>query len=193
MTTFDYIVIAVVGLSLLAGLIKGFVQSVWGLASALVGVILASLLYPHLQRLVRPWTESEVTAMLMAFLLIFVGVVAGGIATGRMTRAFLKKTHLSWIDHLAGGAFGLARGWLICSVVYVALTAFPVQPDIVAQARSAPYLHQGAEVLTMATSKELRDQFFEGYQYLQHRELVAPMGRRYDTKGKTGVPGRRND
>lgn len=190
MTMFDYIVIGVGSFSLLAGLIRGFVQSAWGLASALIGLILASAWYPQLQPIVRPWMESEVTAMLTGFLIIFVGVVLGGMAIGRTVDALLKKTHLSWLDHLAGGVFGLARGWLICSAVYVALIAFPVQPDMVAHAWSAPYLHQGAEVLTMATSKELRDQFFEAYHSLQHRESVAPTGRHYDTKSKTGVPGR---
>jgi membrane protein required for colicin V production len=193
MTTFDYIVIAVTGSSLLAGLMKGFVRSVWGLIIALVGLILASAFYPQLEPIVRSWTETDVTAMLTAFLVIFVAVVLVGMAIGRTFRTFLKKTHLSWIDHLAGGAFGLSRGWLICSAMYVALTAFPVQPDVVTDATLAPYLHQGAEVLTIATSKELRDQFLDSYRRLQNRELVVPTGNHHDTKSKTGVPGRRND
>lgn len=177
MTTLDYFVIGLTALSLIFGLMKGFVRSILGLVVALAGLFLAATFYPQVELVIRPSVETDMMAQLVAFLTIFVAVVVVGLLLGRAFRKFLEKTHLSWIDHLAGGAFGLVRGWLICSVVYVALTAFPVQLEMVARATLAPYLLKGAEVLTIITSKNLREQFRDGYHRLRVRWGDLPSGK----------------
>ncbi len=144
--------------------------------AALAGLFLAATGYKEVVPLVRGWVESDATAFLMAFFSIFVTTILVGMALGRAFRRFLEKTHLSWVDHLAGGAFGVVRGWLICSVIYVGLTAFPVQPEVVSQAKMAPYLLRGAELLTYATSSDLRGQFLDGFHQLQARWEVSPEG-----------------
>jgi len=63
---------------------------------------------------------------------------------------------------MLGGALGLIRGWLICSVIYLALTAFPVKPEAVERAYFAPALLEGTRVITYLTSRELRERFFNG-------------------------------
>lgn len=178
MTTLDYFVIGVTSLSLAIGLAKGFIRSVLGLVVALVGLYLATILYPVLEPALRGWVETDTMARLVAFLSLFVATVVAGVIAGRAFRRTLEKTHLSWIDHLAGGAFGLVRGWLICSVVYVALTAFPARLDTVARATLAPYLLKGAELLTTVTSRDLRNQFLDGYYRLKVRWGLLPTGRR---------------
>jgi membrane protein required for colicin V production len=176
MTTLDYFVIGVTSLSLAFGLAKGFIRSVLGLVVALAGLYLAATFYPVVESVIRGWVETDAMARLVAFLTLFVATVVAGLIVGRAFRRVLEKTHLSWIDHLAGGAFGFVRGWLICSVVYVALTAFPAQLDMVARATLAPYLLKGAEMLTMATSRNLRDQFLDGYYRLKARWGLLPTG-----------------
>jgi membrane protein required for colicin V production len=177
LTALDYFVLGLTGFSLIFGLMKGFVRSILGLVVAIAGLFLAATWYQPVVPYVRGWVETDMTARLVAFLSIFVATVFAGLVLGRAFRRFLEKAHLSWIDHLAGGAFGFVRGWLISSVIYVALTAFPVQTEMVAQARLAPYLLKGAEVLTYATSKNLRDQFLDGYHQLQARWEGALKGK----------------
>jgi membrane protein required for colicin V production len=177
MSGLDYFVLGVTGLSLVFGLAKGFVQSILGLLVAAAGLFLAATWYGEVVPFVRGWVETDTTALLVSFLLIFISTVFAGMVLGRAFRRFLEKTHLSWIDHLAGGAFGLVRGWLICSVVYVALTAFPVRWEVITQARFAPYLLEGAEVLTYATSRDLRDQFLGGYNRLLSQWERPPHGK----------------
>jgi membrane protein required for colicin V production len=177
MTALDFFVIGITGLSLAFGLMKGFVRSVLALVMALVGLLAAATWYPVVVPLVRHWVETEVTARLVAFLLIFFVTVVVGMVLGRAFRRVLERTHLSWVDHLVGGAFGFVRGWLICSVLYVALTAFPIQLEMVAGATFAPYLLKGAELLTYATSPHLRSQFLTGYHRLQARWAGLPIGK----------------
>ena len=69
-------------------------------------------------------------------------------------------------DRVLGGAFGLLRGWEVCSILYLALTAFPVKISSVTEARTAPILAQGAKMLGIFTSQEMRTRFYESYSNL---------------------------
>ncbi|HET8677175.1 MAG TPA: hypothetical protein VFO63_15370, partial [Blastocatellia bacterium] len=50
-----------------------------------------------------------------------------------------------------------------CSVIYLALTAFPVKIEAVERAAFAPFLLEGTRVIAYLTSSEMRERFFEGY------------------------------
>src|SRR6266404_5450048 len=82
-------------------------------------------------------------------------------ASSRLVGA-LKRARVGWVDHTLGGALGLVRGWLICSVIYLALTAFPVTPEAVQKAYFGPALLEGTRVIAYLTSRELRERFFKG-------------------------------
>jgi membrane protein required for colicin V production len=82
-------------------------------------------------------------------------------------RTVLKRSRLSWADHLLGAGFGLLRGWLVCSALYLALTAFPVKIDAVQRATFAPALLEGTRVIAYLTSRELRERFYAGYETIK--------------------------
>src|ERR687884_390467 len=63
-----------------------------------------------------------------------------GFAAGQLARGRLKRARLGWLDRALGALFGLARGLAVCAIMYLALTAFPVRLDAVAEARTAPLL-----------------------------------------------------
>ncbi|RMG53962.1 MAG: CvpA family protein [Acidobacteria bacterium] len=186
MTALDYVVIGVTGLSTLYGLARGLVRSVVALLVAVAGLLLAASGYPQVVPLIRPWVASTAMARLLAFLLIFALVIVGGMMLSRALRRALERADLSWIDHLAGGAFGFIRGWFICSVLYLGLTAFPISSSAVGGARLAPYLVKGADLLTHALSNELRGRFLEGYDRLQALWEHQPAGVNHD-QGKDGI------
>jgi len=71
---------------------------------------------------------------------------------------------MGWIDHAIGGVFGVLRGWLICSGIYLALTAFPAKPAAVEQSMFGPALLEGTQVISYLTSAELRQKFLDGYE-----------------------------
>jgi membrane protein required for colicin V production len=67
------------------------------------------------------------------------------------------------------------RGWIIGSVLFLILTAFPVQIEKVKEARLAPYLLVGARVLVTVTPSSLKAKFLDGYdrvQKLWEREAI---------------------
>ena len=168
MTFFDLFVLAIVGASVAAGALRGFVRALIASIGLLVGFFVASHTYEQAGAFVRGFGVVEsVEAGYAAGFLLMVGVVLlVGIILGESARAGLKRAKLQWFDRVLGAGFGLVRGVAVCSVVYLALTAFPVRLEAVAQARTGPALAVGARLLSLCTSSEVRARFLAQYQHL---------------------------
>jgi membrane protein required for colicin V production len=167
MTVLDYFVVIVVVASVALGATRGIIKGIISLSSALAGLIIAAQLYPFAARLFGSFVSTARAANLLGFVAIFLLVLVGGSLLARWLRGGLKRVRLDWLDHLLGAVFGGLRGWLICSVIYLALTAFPVKLEAVERATFAPALLEGTRVIAYLTSKDLRDRFFDGYTMIQ--------------------------
>ena len=100
-------------------------------------------------------------------------VLAAGFVLGESARAGLRRAKLEWFDRALGAGFGLLRGVAVCSVVYLALTAFPVRLEAVARARTGPALAEGARLLALCTSSEVRARFLAEYERLFAATLTS--------------------
>ena len=168
MTVFDLFVLAIVGASVASGALRGLVRAlvtVFGLAA---GFLVATYTYRSAGAFLRGFglVESHETAHAAGFLLMVGVVLAAGFVLGGSVRAGLRRARLEWFDRALGAGFGLVRGVAVCSVVYLALTAFPVRLESVAQARTAPALAEGARLLALCTSDDVRARFLIRYQQL---------------------------
>jgi membrane protein required for colicin V production len=167
MTILDYFALIVVVASVASGAIKGLLKGIISISSAVAGLVVAAYLYGYAAALLRGFAANARAADLLGFVAVFLlALVAGSLLSGWLRRG-LKRARLRWIDHALGAAFGLARGWLICSVIYLALTAFPVRLDAVEQAAFAPALLEGTRAISYMTSSELRQRFLDGYTTVQ--------------------------
>jgi membrane protein required for colicin V production len=168
MTFFDLIVLALVGASLIAGALRGFVRALIATLAMFVGVVVAARSYEtagsflHALNLV----ESNAAANAWGFLLLVGGALALGFAAGQLLKGSLKRARLEWMDRALGAAFGFARGMAVCCVIYLALTAFPVRLETVAEARTAPALAEGAKLISWLTSADMRARFEVEYRRL---------------------------
>lgn len=164
MTVLDYFVLIVVVASVASGATRGILKGIISVASALAGLVLAAQFYAYAA---IPFGAVEVSAQwssLLGFVTILVMVLAAGGLVTYWLRARLKRARLRWMDHLMGGVFGLVRGWLISSAVYLALTAFPLRLSAVEQAVLAPVLLEGTHVVAYLTSQDMRQRFSSGYE-----------------------------
>ena len=116
----DWILIAIVGASLLAGLWRGAVRTVFSLAALAVGFWLAARESGALGLILEKWMRPAVAAAL-AFLLIFLGIGLVAALASWLLRKMLDKLSLSWLDRLAGAAVGIARGLAIIGVLALAV------------------------------------------------------------------------
>ena len=168
MTFFDLFVLAIVGASVAAGALRGFVRAIVASIGLLVGFFVASHTYAQAGAFVRGlgFVESVEAGYAAGFLLMVCVVLGVGFVLGESARAGLKRAKLQWFDRALGAGFGLVRGVAVCSVVYLALTAFPVRLEAVARARTGPALAEGARMLALCTSDEVRARFLARYQHL---------------------------
>jgi membrane protein required for colicin V production len=129
-TSFDYAVMAVIGLSALRGMWKGLLSEVFGL----VGWVVAFFVAAHFVGSVVPyipanWPGGALTQWMIAFVLIVGGVLlVSSVASALLTR-ITEVTGLRGIDRSLGLLFGVVRGAILV-VVLVALAGLTELPQM---------------------------------------------------------------
>jgi membrane protein required for colicin V production len=168
MTLFDVFVLAVVAASVVAGAVRGFVRALIVGISLIAGLIFAARGYDAAGGLLRTWgvVDSPAPASAGGFILIVCLALVAGFLLGGLARAGLRQASLEWFDRVLGAGFGLVRGVAVCSAFYLALTAFPVRLESVAEARTAPALAESARLLSFLTTAEIREHFYAEYRRL---------------------------
>lgn len=113
MTSFDYVVLGVLGLSILISVVRGGVREIISLAAWILAFILARTyttdLAAHLPKDI-PTTEMRYLA---AFIGIFLGVWLLSAIIRITFSHFIQASGLTGVDRLVGAVFGALRGSLI--------------------------------------------------------------------------------
>jgi membrane protein required for colicin V production len=99
----------------------------------------------------------------LGFLIIFLGCILLGVIASFLVNRFVKAASLKGIDRILGAIFGFLRGWVISSVLVVALIAFPIRENLMARSILAPYLLGGAHTVVRLAPQSLKDKFNEQY------------------------------
>lgn len=120
----DIALLAVFLLSVLIGLWRGFVFEIVSLLGWLVAFVIANSAGPFLADLIPFGAEPQVR-LWAAYIIVFVLVLITCTLLARMLRALVSATPLSFVDHLLGGVFGVARGTLVLVVVATLITLSP--------------------------------------------------------------------
>jgi membrane protein required for colicin V production len=162
-TLLDFVFIAIAILSTAMAFFKGIARELISLGALIAGFILAALYYPLVGGRIADLTSSESVANLAGFMIIFLScLVAGGIIAFIVKRT-IKMASLDWIDRTLGGIFGFIRGWAICSIIVLALIAFPVRETRLAQSYLGPYVLAGASGAVLMVPQDLKEKFHQGY------------------------------
>jgi membrane protein required for colicin V production len=164
MTYFDILFTGIILISTISALFKGLVREIISLAALILGFILAVFFYPLPSAKLLEFCRTESIANLMGFLIIFLGCILLGAITTFIVNRFVKAASLKWVDRLMGAIFGVLRGWIISSILVVAIIAFPIRDNLMAHSTLAPYLLAGARILVHMTPEALTQKFNEQYQ-----------------------------
>ncbi|MCS7315633.1 MAG: CvpA family protein [Bryobacterales bacterium] len=186
MNWLDYVLIALVASSVLAGLWKGLARSLIGLLAVVAGLFCGLWFYGVAGSFFYEYLSSKRLAHLLGFLVIFFGVVLTGMLVAAIAARLLKWARLSWLDHLLGGGFGLLRGTLAAAALLVAAMAFAPKPppQAVARSRVAPYLLEAARWIVAAAPYEVREGFRESYARLKELSQEVLPGRAKEIVGQ---------
>ena len=86
----DCILAAIVVASVIAAIIKGFVQELISLASVVIGLVVAAFGYPRAALWFDDLTKSHEIALGLGFLTIFLGTLIVGALVGMVARKLIK-------------------------------------------------------------------------------------------------------
>jgi membrane protein required for colicin V production len=141
----DVAFLLVLIVSVVGGLVRGLIREVLGLVGLVLGFVLAVLLAPAVAPHLEKWMVHA-AAYAVAFLgLFFFMVIVAGILGNLLTR-FMETIHLSCLNRLAGGLFGLVRGALLIIVLFWGLLFFVDHPErMMNRSRLAPLVYRGAQ------------------------------------------------
>ncbi|NEX61636.1 CvpA family protein [Noviherbaspirillum galbum] len=145
MTIFDYLVLFILLVSLVIGVLRGFVKEILALGSWIVSLVLANMYASVLAGMLPEAIPGETLRLIVAFLALFIGVRILMMLVGMLFDAMIKATGLSVADRALGSVFGLARGALIVvgAVLLCGMTALPKQPFWTG-AMLSPYAEEAA-------------------------------------------------
>ena len=170
----DWAILAVIVLSTVQAAYSGFFQEAFHLAGLVAGYLVAAWQYQCLAGWFEKYLKSAWLAESAGFLVIFFAVaVAAGIA-GRTARWVMKKSGLSFVDRLLGGALGLLRGCLIVAVIAVSMTAFTPTSRWLAGSEWAPYFQAVGRAAIWVAPAELRAKFYQGLDLLRRMPQTVP-------------------
>ena len=159
MNPLDLAVIGIVALSAVFAFARGFVREALSII-AWVGAGAITLygfnwVYAQVEPRVHDRLLSQVITGFGLFVISLIGLT---ILTGMVARA-VRDSGLSPIDRTLGFIFGLARGAFLVCLAYL-LLAVSVQPSDwpvwIRDAKSEPYLHEGADMLRAFLPESLK-------------------------------------
>ena len=128
-TIVDWIIIAVVLVSTLISLARGFVREALSLASLIIAVVVARLFADEVSTLLVDYIETPSLRLATAYIGLFlVTIFIGGLVNYGICQ-IVKMAGLSGTDRLLGMIFGMARGGLLVVVAVGVLARMPVTED----------------------------------------------------------------
>jgi membrane protein required for colicin V production len=159
MNLLDLLLAVIVGGSVIAGFISGFTKAALGMIAAFAGVLLGFWFYDVPGAWFVGMTGSTTVANLFGFFVVFLVVLAAGALLARLVSGLFKLVGLSFLDRLAGAAFGLARGVFVAAAavaVLAAATPRPV-PHWMKNSVLLPYALGASDLASSLAPKALKD------------------------------------
>ena len=144
----DWILLAVLGLSLLLGLWRGIVQEVLSLVGWVAAFYVSQMYAP----LAAAWLPMEGSSQMLryaaGFVVVFVAVLVATVLVSWVVKKLVSAVGLGPLDRLLGSLFGLMRGVVILLAVTVFVGMTPMrETDGWKQSQGAQWLQQFLHVL----------------------------------------------
>ncbi|WP_444930304.1 CvpA family protein [Microbulbifer sp. SSSA002] len=126
----DWTILAVVGISTLIGLSRGFIKETLSLLTWIAAFIVAMMFRDQLAPMLSNLVDTPSLQMIAAFAILFIGTLLAGAGINMMLAAFVEATGLSGTDRVLGMAFGLVRGAIVVIALLILAPALvPVEQD----------------------------------------------------------------
>lgn len=123
MVWIDYAILAVIGISTLISLVRGFVKEAISLVVWFSAFFIASTFYSNLASLLTNISDQFLRNA-AAVSILFISTLILGALVNYIISQLVDKTGLSGTDRVLGLAFGALRGTLVVSAMLFVMDAF---------------------------------------------------------------------
>jgi len=126
----DVVILALIALSAILRLFRGFVREAVALATWLVALMVSMAFYEDLAAILSQWISTPSAQKITAFAVLFVCVLLLGAIVNYLAGKLVDKTGLTGTDKMLGIVFGVARGGVIVAILVLlaGLTPLPQDP-----------------------------------------------------------------
>ncbi|NOR41152.1 MAG: CvpA family protein [Gammaproteobacteria bacterium] len=129
MAWIDVVILALIALSAILSLFRGFVAEALALASWLVAFWVAMMFYEELGQWLSQWIAVPSAQKVTGFALLFICVLLLGAVVNYLAGKLVAKTGLTGTDKMLGVIFGVARGAVIVAILVLLAGLTPVPQD----------------------------------------------------------------
>jgi membrane protein required for colicin V production len=126
----DWTICAIIALSALISLQRGFVKEALSLAVWFAAIVVSMLFHQNLQVLLADFIQTSSLRQIAAFAILFFITLIVGSMVNHLIAAIVKATGLSGTDRLLGTVFGVLRGAMLVLVILILMPAIvPIEQD----------------------------------------------------------------
>ena len=161
----DIVVLAVIALSTLLALGRGFVKevlSIFGWIGAAIGTFAIFFYVPQVRAFANQQIAEPLLADIAAAVSLFVILL---IVLGFFNHAIASRVHASSLgplDKSLGLVFGLVRGVVLVALAHMVMTDWFMpnesqRPEVIKQARTEPYVAMAAEFIKSKIPQDWKD------------------------------------
>lgn len=153
----DILILAVIALSMLFGLLRGFVAEVLSLACWVAAFWAAWAFGDKVATFYAPYLHERTAAIIAGYVTCFLGVLIVGALIGWVVHKLMRHGGLRGGDRFLGMLFGLARGLLLVTFVVLMLgfTALPREAGWWRRSTLLPGFENGAAWVARALPPEV--------------------------------------
>jgi len=140
MNGFDIFLLAVGCVLVLVGMVKGLVRILIGIAALVTAFVLAAQFHRPLAERLSFVDLPVAPRSLIAYVLIFLGVMLAGGALAYLLRRALTAALLGGADRLGGAALGLIAATMVAALLVLPLVAYRPDSALLRGSVLAPYV-----------------------------------------------------
>lgn len=156
MTSFDVIILLIIGWGAVAGLMRGFVTEVLSLIAWVAAVAVLRLFHTPAAALFGKWTGTDTGGAILAFVVLFAATFFAFRGVARNLGARTRSSIVGPIDRILGLGFGAVKGLIIASLLFLVVNLFfdmvwgaeTPKPRWVVASKTTPLLRLSSAAIT---------------------------------------------